>query len=279
MTENRPTFRHLSVRTAVATVAVLALSAASAGAQVYDAQLSVTGQANPAGTANTPSFAVPSANVPGTTATIAAQTMPAAIPSPYAATVSSALLPGGMMNLNVFCVDMLNTISIPSGSYAIKATSLGTVSTLTATRYTDASALTRYKKAGYLSALWSTVATAEKDDLQMAIWSVMYDGFGATGNLVPTSALTGAAQLFVARANGVAAANFTGVDFSQAFVLTDAAVAPLSVNSLARYDGTGRQEFVTGVAVVPEPSTYLLMGTGMLGLAGIARRRRQSTQR
>lgn len=84
-------------------------------------------------------------------------------------------------------------------------------------------------------------------------------GYDAMGNVVATSStlsLTNDFQSLNANFAAVAAVEFRANADSRWFSVDDIVVG--------------------GQSVVPEPSTYVLMASGLLGLAGIARRRRRA---
>lgn len=213
-------------------------------------------------------------------ATVAsAQTTVTFLGSPTAASDGSHLigpfdgtlqaLPGSAQSVTMFCIDVLNDVAVGQSWTGVLTSLADPSASLATTRYpvgSDAMAMTKYRTTAWLSSQFGLQSTETWADIQHAIWNVWAPGRYA-------------ANAWDAAGAAAAASNFRGFDFSRWSVLTD-------VTGVGRTLG-GAQEFVvpggiggggTG-SVVPEPSTYLLMATGMVALAGVARRRRRTTGR
>jgi hypothetical protein len=211
--------------------------------------------------------------------------------SPYLATAS---IGSSSLAITVICVDLLSTASF-NDPYAINVTSLANPSlSLLDTRWVNgmqqqigtsggnatyqtlgnADAMRRYRTASYLGSFMTAENTADWNDIQLAIWEVMTPYTVRNDVSAWTSTSAGA---WLTQATQAAAAGFVGYDFSNAYVLTDATVDDASPELQGARAHLGRQEFVTAATrVVPEPSTYMLLGTGIAALGLVARRRRTS---
>ena len=120
------------------------------------------------------------------------------------------------------------------------------------------------RAAAFLSTTFTSTPLTNWDDVHGAIWSMF-------SNSVPlTAAMTTLASNAVTAQGGVTTwdADYRLVLDTRSFN-TDFAAAGLNQAFITR------DENVNGQAVVPEPSTYALMGAGLLAI-GFARRRRRS---
>jgi hypothetical protein len=182
---------------------------------------------------------------------------------PFEGTLQTA--PGAAQSVTMFCIDVLNQV-VNGDTWTGVLTSLADpTAPLTNTRHSAASdpnAMTRYRTAAWLTSQFGLTSQSEWAGIQHAIWNVWTPGQYA-------------ANAWDAAAASAAAGGFVGVDFSGYAVLTDVRGIGLAVG--------GAQEFIVpglgggGVgSVVPEPSTYLLLGTGIAALGLVARRRRQT---
>ena len=123
---------------------------------------------------------------------------------------------------------------------------------------TSQTARSMYQQAAFLTTLYAGASVEQTRGIQSAIWDIFYTG-------APDHAQTGYWRTY-------AAANYltADIDYRGFAVVTD-----------VNFRSGGKQEFLTTVDVpptvniTPEPSTYLLMASGLLGLAGVAHRRRR----
>lgn len=176
--------------------------------------------------------------------------------------------------LTLYCVDFAHSISTSSGIIDAYATSIGDpTGNMANTRLgaygaDPASDILRYRKAAFLAAQFDAydvpgVSEAERtaawSGLHAAIWYVMTPGFPA---------YTVANQYLDDLADAIAGVNFdarwTDFNFDEWSVLTD-------MNANGTQGGV--QEYLVRTTVTPEPETYVLLLSGMLGIFVVARRR------
>jgi len=162
--------------------------------------------------------------------------------------------------INLFCVDVLNQIKWGhewNGAF----TNLGS-NDFDATRH-GIGAKDSYQKAAFLASQFKTpgVTTSQWGGIQAAMWNLMNPGNpnGGTNPIVNTSEAYWLAQADSWYVNGGA----TTFDFSRWSIVTD-------VDAAGIVSGRGTQEFLTDTTATPEPETWILLGTGVLLILGVA---------
>jgi hypothetical protein len=165
--------------------------------------------------------------------------------SPYIGTLDG-------QKIFMYCVDFTHNVSV-GDTWVANVTSLGGDFTGATTRFGNADA--------YRQAAWMTTHSAgySAEDLQDAIWYLFYPQVWA-GGLTPTNPQFNNAANLVSLAQ---AQVLSADDFSYFKVLTDNTPNPLTGE---------KQEFL--VQVTPEPASLVLLATGLLGIVGVARRRK-----
>ena len=164
---------------------------------------------------------------------------------------AQALSLPGQPAMDIYCVDFMHAIR---GGTVWDANMSQLSGDLSNTRFGDAFR-SQYQKAAWLSIQFSNTNEAEWGGLHSAIWNLMTPGH-------PGWETDQQGYWF-----GLADANYQSVDLSQWSVVTD--VRALGIQG-------GVQEFITPNVVTPEPITLALLGSGLLGIGALRRRRRVS---
>ena len=162
--------------------------------------------------------------------------------------------------INLFCVDILNSIHFGQ-KWTGAFTSLNS-NDFSATRH-GIDAKTSYQKAAYLASMYRNpgVQTSQWGGIQAAVWNLLNPG-NPNGGVNPAANTSEA--YWLAQADswylGGGAKTF---DFSRWSIVTD-------VNGAGMVAGAGTQEFLTDTVATPEPETWILMGTGVMLILGVA---------
>ena len=162
--------------------------------------------------------------------------------------------------INLFSVDVLNDIRWRQ-QWTGAFTRL-TSNNFDATRH-GIGAKEKYENAAYLASKFRApnVRTTQWGGIQTAMWNLLNPGRpnGGANPLVNSTEAYWLAKVDRWRSDG-GAAKF---DFSRWSIVTD-------VGAAGMVRGGGTQEFLTDTTATPEPETWILLGTGVLLVLGVA---------